>query len=571
MRYRATNTFAFPESSDFEDDDEIDINGDSTGQDQTDLIPYETRIRSEASLHAEAQTKNAAIFIRNKSPVAKQEGVISMVSQDLLSAHDKKTETLGVDSQWSKKLETTVQKTETASSFLKDEREKLAHDLDSHSSENLSKPIWKKEMSATIGSDHDDHPQKYTEYFLPKFESKTKFNYTFGRTEDFDLLGQESQIVNLSEDESDIQSSQGYLKTSGEGHENSIETETPSKDGCISLVAYNQEYTKNRMRQSIDWYDPTHDSIAVVKKRAMHSPIKEDLNPLRLSNESVVSEFEDRESTMINPRSSMTAPLEQHHDTRVEVCNGNTSKELWGDELGEKSGKTAYFRAREFNKAKFHSMGCFPDDTGSSHKSNLRQVLRQASLAFNDPKLSSEENLVHKSSATIREHSNQNAISTSNRCALNKKAKYQNLITEGTDQASEKIDTTDTNNSLGKATIPTNGSHSDNEVHDHVKTEMRASASENHKKRKAEVITEIINEDQCPRANPFPTFHHKISSNFENNLRQEENPPATDVAIFSRPSKRQKVFEKLGYVALGGFATAVGLFSALVATAPDFE
>lgn len=109
---------------------------------------------------------------------------------------------------------------------------------------------------------------------------------------------------------------------------------------------------------------------------------------------------------------------------------------------------------------------------------------------------------------------------------------------------------------------------SENKKNDLSKLKINESRNIISRKRKAEVISgNSEDEAESCAINSFTTQGTTTSVLAEPSHKEIVSP----TNLGAPPPKRQKIIESLGYVALGGFAAAAGLFSILVATAPEFS
>jgi hypothetical protein len=129
-----------------------------------------------------------------------------------------------------------------------------------------------------------------------------------------------------------------------------------------------------------------------------------------------------------------------------------------------------------------------------------------------------------------------------------------------------------------KATAATTKSRSGLSITDIIEAESTVHHAKS-LKRKAEDISDATEDELRIWANNTSSTNESPGSSEIAVLKSEaavssEVPEASDPASQApenRPVKRfKKLFENVGYAALGGVAVGAGLFSVLVATAPDF-
>ncbi|RKF59370.1 putative fha domain protein [Erysiphe neolycopersici] len=137
-----------------------------------------------------------------------------------------------------------------------------------------------------------------------------------------------------------------------------------------------------------------------------------------------------------------------------------------------------------------------------------------------------------------------------------------------TDKPIEKSACSDASSQVSKIEVEGDKCHIKNETIDPSKCKLNESRQIKCRKRKADVISgNSEDEGESCTINSFPP-QDTITSVLVEPSRKEY---LSSTYSGAPPSKRQKIIESLGYVALGGFAAAAGLFSILVATAPDFS
>jgi len=252
--------------------------------------------------------------------------------------------------------------------------------------------------------------------------------------------------------------------------------------------------------------------------------------------------------------------------------------------LGEKSGKVAYFKAREANKANFQRMEnnetgetshfstapvvCMLEgrnDDGCSNQSVPSTILpTSASTEFSKP----------SRSTTLSTSLIQSDIPTREQCAFLDSAD-QNMFTIR--EASPLPDMTSAviynNSKETMAAAAASNTRSGIKIKDIIESTLSPQMSVG-SKRKADDISEVTDAELRTWANNPASNVTSVSTtdpkepDSQGHVEQEVAPVFTSSEL--RPTKKQRILESVGYIALGGVTAVAGLFAALVATAPEF-
>jgi hypothetical protein len=294
-----------------------------------------------------------------------------------------------------------------------------------------------------------------------------------------------------------------------------------------------------------------------------------------------------------------TSPI-KHSNSFVSVSDLGVYVRPTLQTLGEKTGKSDFFNARAANKERFngemsHSLGSMSSGTKESTEHRCARGEEQLSAVTSHfTTRTSGPSMVDSHISTAYRESAFQAKSTANQSfdfgECFEKNSDNSLLTRPaipplpTLSLFERVRspspdmTSAAEYNKSKATAATTKSRSGLSITDIIEAESAVHHAKS-LKRKAEDISDATEDELRIWANNTSSTNESQGSSEIAVLKSEaavssEVPEASDPASQApenRPVKRfKKLFENVGYAALGGVAVGAGLFSVLVATAPDF-
>ncbi|SZF05835.1 unnamed protein product [Blumeria hordei] len=245
----------------------------------------------------------------------------------------------------------------------------------------------------------------------------------------------------------------------------------------------------------------------------------------------------------------------------------NDSKKRWSRILDDSIDKSFYFKAREFNKAHFHSMtrqekctpfqqvqpGIYQQDRNSGNLQASCRGYNYVSLAptlcGDDKKSSDIDNSITKGYLSIEK--SQDSKSWNHKPSL---SPLMNNIKSCRAQQKSLV------------ALSTKDTQAKNVLEINEASNLESMRQSDGTKRKFRAISGDNNREQEICSQPEVLLRES-----DENSNKVSEPLEFSVKTDGRPKKRQRYLERFGYAALGGFAAAAGLFSLLVTTAPEFS
>lgn len=262
------------------------------------------------------------------------------------------------------------------------------------------------------------------------------------------------------------------------------------------------------------------------------------------------------------------SPANRHKSISKSGTNcKDDSKKRWSRILDDSIDKSFYFKAREFNKAHFHSMtrqekytpfqqvqpGIYQQERnpGNLHTScrGYNYLSLAPTLCGDDKKSSDIDNSITERYLSLEKSQDSEpwnhkpSISPFMDNIKSCQAQQKSLAALSCKdiQAKNVLE-------INEASNPVSFRQSDG-----AKRKFRAISGDSNREQETCSQTEVLLRE-CD----------------ENSVKVSE-PLEISVKADGRPKKRQRYLERFGYAALGGFAAAAGLFSLLVTTAPEFS
>lgn len=555
--YRPANTFAFPESSD--GDDEAKLNDSDSGRD---VIALSSRQRQEPIKSSPDICQEVAQAVDHDRDSAF--AVFSRIKPSD-ETRGKSEQKLQKPSESPLRLFGQVEQTEksdmdtmSSSSVKNDAKDRFRLDTETYLSENLEADLLHRKMENTKAPNNEGSasgrvPEAWN--FTSSISSKSCDSIT--NTNGDNLA--ETPVIDLTKSENELDSE---LQTP-ENDDRNGDSESSSDDDqkADEICLYPRPCGYNSLKENSKKADCKHnvDELYSISSNSIpSSPVHEDEMPLVHSEDTIISGSGKKcldSCDEIIIRESFT----QSDDDTLKgfgvdggVYFNSDVRWPWDPLLAFKAGKAAYFKAREFNKAKYNSMGNLSEDPYTSYIFSDRNQPKSPPSVRN-PKVAREQKHDFMPVSNERKKLYPKKISDFQR----------NLFVDPRDQ---KI--------FSGGSLVT-GIRFD----EFVETDFNTPSESESNKRKADVMSkdEGVKEKESycsiPKFSKFSSGKMRAGKVFKagDNVHRKPSPQIVSHDIHdARISKRQKVLERIQYMALGGVAAAAGLFSILVATAPEF-
>jgi hypothetical protein len=289
--------------------------------------------------------------------------------------------------------------------------------------------------------------------------------------------------------------------------------------------------------------------------------------------------------------------MPSRESTQIGVCGLGEFGKNPAQTLGEKSGKGDFFEAREVNKAKFGA-GNKSGTTAPIFGGNFEQnQLQSTTAAMNPVERKQYEHILgalqsSKSSTgpAFSFGESYYPVTSHKASSATNKLSPADIIYYPTREQCSFLDNPAHGPALDRAPSPepyltsavnfnaaTQKPRSGLGINDIINT---SSTTTQNLKRKADEISDATDAELRPLAQSSTSSPDAVKTSADVTDSQDpaaisipttEAIPAESDAHAPRPTKKlKKLLENVGYAALGGVAVGAGLFSVLVATAPDF-
>lgn len=556
---KTANTFAYPESSDFDDDDDISLGESDIEQNQVIGTVNDRNIKTIDSLldsnHSPRISSNS-----NVAPISINEKVEGKVLESKKPATEKTTGGLEDIKKYRDLGKITPKSKEHTTSKSDDGRQSS---LNPNSQNPIGLGILNvpKGITETQKLDTNKPTEKstYSEASprIAEAEAEASGDNIKNTTKPCNLANEPSINYYSSDGESDTQSEYRLSSCTDEELRVLLDDDLNSNHGS-SLTFYN--YDNHRDKKDKEQYNSSQCTAAESRLSPSITSTQYFMSSVTSSSRSVLSEHDDKCSIKSdeNVLKNLTPQREKNLQTRV---NRPSKSEETLEE--ERLRKLAFFKAREYNKAKFN-LQANKDDRTSQNTPLKRQLPKQT--CFKSPKALDEQSFV---STLIDNNQNDSPqkINGFNQYSLINISTPEDMkrdvncgsstdssavLNSGEEFTSKKAIKYQNENKLSVLSPTSNCNESGSLKCRKRKADELSGNSED------EVESCTIDSFFAPRdtinKNSAEAYHEKSTS------------------YHSAPlSKRRKIMESLGYVALGSFAAAAGLFSVLVATAPEFS
>ncbi|KAI0997012.1 hypothetical protein K3495_g11172 [Podosphaera aphanis] len=533
-QYRSSNTFAFPESSD--GDDEIKLSDDDLGRAEADMS-FKRRRESIKSLPGVFPEVGKDVdYDRDQPSLSNEIG-------NNEETHGKSEDNFSNFSESDvKPASSTDQASEISPDFI-DYDDNDTCGLNLSCSKGSEAVLFYRKVVKTRTQNCDDKADKIsheTWNYMP--ETSNKSCNTISSVDEDNPIIEENPMANHSEHKGVIRSKIGNFEVFDDDTGASFDESSKSDDSYISNQVHEfNDFGEIRDQARITTDIDKSNSTRLDEIDVNSSTTDQDHHTMPTVTDSTVRPSTDNK--YLGPYDMITL---NQSNTR----SGKGSRDVrlpWNHFLAHNTGKSAYFRARELNKAKYNSMENISENTYTSYIFSGRNQ-RRSPLAIGNLNIFSDKKF--------------EAFPVSNEqrktCPKRVPESGHNGLLDPQDQDF----------------APGSGSATGNRIDELDDTEISASCLNKNNKRKAdsnasEFFEETQNLTKFPRITPGKIFASKVSKIKAHNHRKlakiKDRPSNFDL----RPTKRQKVLESFRYMAIGGITAAAGLFSVLVATAPE--
>jgi hypothetical protein len=624
---RSVNTFAFPDSSDVEDedydfsDDDMDkyeqpssedglsiespppkvsqhINAIDLTRDDTPIVSSSNRI----DLTGEAPAERRIMNVMVGGPVDINSG-IRPVSVAVYAGNDP----ILLDSE----------DEDAQFSSDSDDPSEAADSVDSSSSDGYDVV---DEIEESEDGDADENDSREDVPVAPTMQAPGQFGgnsiagyaqLTNGNAEvlSVDSSDHIETLEDMDVDQDDDQSEFGLSEAGAEGIRALFEDNAASDSPEHSFLARDTLPGKDNGGNLSQSHEHLNSASAPVEEevRDFNKPINEAIpspNPKQQPADIIMfRQPSPSDAAMVKiaaPIKLFNASLIKHPNSFVSVSDLGVYGRPTLQTLGEKTGKSDFFNARAANKERFnvemsHSLGSMSSGTKESTEHRRARGEEQLSaVTTHFTTRTSGPSMVDSHISTAYRESAPQATSTTNQSfdlgECFEKNSDNSLLTRPAIPPLPSLSlfervrspspdmTSAAEYNKSKATAATTKSRSGLSITDIIEAESTVHHAKS-LKRKAEDISDAT-EDELRIWGNNTSFTNESQGSSEMAVLKSEAAVSSEVPEASepasqapedRPVKRfKKLFENVGYAALGGVAVGAGLFSVLVATAPDF-
>ncbi|TQS36967.1 hypothetical protein Golomagni_02573 [Golovinomyces magnicellulatus] len=554
--------------SNFDNDDCIQISTGDMNQTQTNLTSDEGTINLIDFLDKNCQPEPIPSVINNCNQVSTR-NLEEITLVETSHKIQKTTETTRNDRKRPDIIKSISKIVDPSDSLKHRERKKITCDSSSQSTKDLDFVYQSDEMITTNTSGEENVEKRPAPWvFTQETEAQAKGSRDNFISEKSNLggyvtrKGRSSEIERYNRNECEPPSANDELGTK-------IGVELNFRHGStLPPCEYDHPRYDEQDRTKIE-YASTNNKIVEINQQVSKNSAEFTFSTLSLDQRNL-SYPEDELSPANETFKFKTARSQQDQKSRLSVyCTKKLEKPL-DHILGQKTGKFAYFSAREFNKTKFRSMGYCMEETHDLCLSIGKQLQRQNSRFREDlefPKSQDDSKSLYFLTA-IRLNDSLRDIPGRIGFPLTKRYLHEDLK-GGICSSSDPTSVTTCNfskdlapTSVYASTVPENHNSIPSDTIKPIKTKCR--------KRKADAISNKWQGKNILIASSPSLQEPPPSLSLEFGVKG--GPSGTRSIVYDpRPTKKRKLLEILGYAAFGGLAAATGLFSILVATAPDFS
>ncbi|RKF79321.1 putative fha domain protein [Golovinomyces cichoracearum] len=458
---------------------------------------------------------------------------------------------------------------DSAASLKDKERKKITCDSSSQSTKDSDPLHHSDDMEITNASSEDNAEKKPAPWaYNQESQAQAKGardNFISGKSNLSDYVtqrGHSSDIEIYNRNKCEPPSTNDLLNTK-------FSVELNFRRGSILLPCeYDHPRHDKQDRTKVE-YASTNNKIVEINPQISKNSAEFIFSSISLDQRSL-SQPEHEHSPANETFTFKTAKPQQDQNLRVGVyCTKKPEKPL-DHILGQKTGKFAYFSAREFNKTKFRSIGYCMEETHDLCVSIRKQVQRQNSRFREELEfLKSQDDsksLYFLTSFLLND--SRRDVPGRKGFPLTKMHLHEDLKGDIC-SSSDLPSVTTCKFSKELATTSVCASSTGPENHKSKQPNTIKPKKNKCRKRKADAMSDIWQVNGIA-IHSSPSLEEPPSS-ISIQFGVKGNPSSDRSIVYDpRPTKKRKLLEILGYAAFGGLAAATGLFSILVATAPDF-
>lgn len=630
LPYKSVNTFAFPDSSDVEDED-YDFSDDD--MDRYEQPSSEDGLSIESPPPKLSQHINAIDLTRDDTPIVSSSNRIDLTGEapaerrimnvmvsgpvDINSSMDPVSVAVYAGND---PILLDSEDEDAQFSSDSDDPSEAADSVDSSSSDDydvVDEIEDSEDGDAEENDSQEDVPVAPTMYSPGQFGGNSMARYAQMTNENAKALSVDSSdhiktLGAMDVDQDDDQSEFGLSEAGAEGIRALFEDNAASNNpehGFLTHDTLSGKDNGGNLSQSHEHVKPASAQVE-EEVREFNKPINEAIpspNPKQQSADIIMfRQPSPSDAAMVKiaaPIKLFNASPVKHTNTFVSVSDLGVYDRPTLQTLGEKTGKSDFFNARAANKERFNvemsqSFGSMSSGTKESTEhgrargeEQLSAVTAPFTTRTSGPSITS---MVDSHVSTAYGESSFQANSTANQSfdfgecfesnldnyvlarpaipPLPSLSLYERVRSPSPDMTSAA------EYNKSKATAATTKSRSGLSITDIIEAESTVHHAKS-LKRKAEDISDAT-EDELRIWGNNTSSTIKSQGSSEMAVLQSEAAVSSEVPEASepapqapedRPVKRfKKLFENVGYAALGGVAVGAGLFSVLVATAPDF-